>query len=124
MKKVVMKNIINTVCNKTLYFTITPKNNNDIYNLKIYSKMIYMEKKVNKSLYEDNHPKSSTKGTGFKNRDKPLETLEIIKDRNIIYQKQVVNTMYNRAKYHPHQTEAMREAMKVFEKWLQKNIKK
>jgi hypothetical protein len=27
--------------------------------------------------------------------------------------------MYNRAKYHPHQT----EAMKVFEKWLQKNNK-
>ena len=32
--------------------------------------------------------------------------------------------MYNRAKYHPHQTEGMREAMKVFEKWLEKNIKK
>jgi hypothetical protein len=30
--------------------------------------------------------------------------------------------MYNRAKYHPHQTEAMKEAMIVFEKWLQKNI--
>ena len=42
----------------------------------------------------------------------------------MIYQKQVVNTMYNRAKYHPYQTEDMREAMKVFEKWLQKNSKK
>ena len=47
-----------------------------------------------------------------------------IKDRYFISQKQVVNTIYNRAKYHPHQTDAMREAMKVFEKWLQKNIKK
>lgn len=83
-----------------------------------------MEKKVNKSLYEDKHPKSSTKGTGFKNKDKALITLEIIKDRDIIYQKQVINTMYNRAKYHPHQTEGMIEAMKVFEKWLEKNIKK
>ena len=83
-----------------------------------------MEKKVNKSLYEDLHPQFSTRGTGFKNRVKALQTLEIIKDRDIIYQKQVVNTMYNRAKYHPHQTEEMREAMKVFEKWLQKNIKK
>jgi hypothetical protein len=50
-----------------------------------------------------------------------LQTLEIIKD--IIYQKQVVITMYNKAKYHPHQIEGMNEAMKVFEKWLQKNIK-
>ncbi len=31
--------------------------------------------------------------------------------------------MYNRAKYHPYQTKAMREAMKVFEKWLKKNKK-
>jgi len=83
--------------------------------------MIYMKKKVNTSLYEDHHPESSTKGTGFKNRQKALDTLKIIKNRDITYQKQVVNTMYNRAKYHPHQTEAMREAMKVFEKWLQKN---
>lgn len=86
--------------------------------------MIYMKKKVNTSLYFDKHSQSSTKGTGFKNKLKAIETLKIIKDRDIIYQKQVVNTMYNRAKYHPHQTEEMREAMKVFEKWLQKNNKK
>jgi len=84
--------------------------------------MIYMKKKVNTSLYEDKHQQSSTKGTGFKNKEKAIDTLKIIKDRDIIYQKQVVNTMYNRAKYHPHQTEEMRKAMKVFEKWLQKNI--
>jgi len=47
----------------------------------------------NKSLYEDKHPQTSTKGTGFKNKEKTLETLKIIKDRNIIYQKQVVNTI-------------------------------
>jgi hypothetical protein len=72
-------------------------------------------------LYEDKHPKTSTKGTGFKDKQKALDTLEIIKDRDIIYQKQVVITMYNRAKYHPYQTKAMRDAMKVFKKWLQKN---
>ncbi len=72
-------------------------------------------------MYEDKHPKTSTKGTGFKDKQKALDTLEIIKDRDIIYQKQVVITMYNRAKYHPYQTKAMRDAMKVFKKWLQKN---
>ena len=75
-------------------------------------------KKVNKSLYEDKHPKTSTKGTGFKNKQKAIETLKIIKDRDMIYQKQVVNTMYNRAKYHPHQTDGMKEAMKIFKEWL------
>ena len=74
--------------------------------------------KVNKSLYEDKHPETSTKGTGFKNKQKALDTLIIIKDRDIKYQKQVVNTMYNRAKYHPHQTNDMKEAMKVYKVWL------
>jgi len=79
------------------------------------------KKSINTSLYEDNHPKTSTKGLGFKNKEKALETLKIIKDRDIIYQKQVVNTMYNRAKYHPYQTNDMQEAMKVFKAWLLKH---
>ena len=78
-------------------------------------------KKENKSLYEDKHPNTSTKGTGFKNKQKALDTLQIIKDRDLKYQKQVVTTMYNRAKYHPHQTDDMKEAMKVYEKWLNKH---
>jgi len=77
-------------------------------------------KKVNKSLYEDKHPESSTKGTGFKDKQKAIDTLEIIKVRDLTYQKQVVNTMYNRAKHHPHQTADMKEAMKVFSAWLKK----
>ena len=78
-------------------------------------------KKINKSLYEDKHPKTSTKGTGFKNKQKALDTLEIIKNRDLTYQKQVVNTMYNRAKYHPYQTDNMKEAMKIFSIWLKKH---
>jgi len=80
-----------------------------------------MKKNINKSLYSDNHPKTSTKGTGFKDKQKALDTLEIIKNRDLTYQKQVVTTMYNRAKYHPHQTPDMKEAMKVYAKWLKEN---
>jgi hypothetical protein len=80
-----------------------------------------MKKNVNKSLYSDNHPKTSTKGTGFKDKQKALDTLEIIKNRDLTYQKQVVTTMYNRAKYHPHQTPDMKDAMKVYAKWLKDN---
>jgi hypothetical protein len=77
--------------------------------------------KINTSLYEDKHPKSSTKGTGFKDKQKALDTLEIIKNRDLTYQKQVVNTMYNRAKYHPNQTDNMKEAMKIFSIWIKKH---
>ena len=82
---------------------------------------MYIMKKVNKSLYEDKHPTTSTKGTGFKDKQKALDTLHIIKDRVIVYQKQVVTTMYNRAKYHPYQTNEMKDAMKIFNKWLEKH---
>ena len=87
--------------------------------LKLYS--INIMKKVNKTLYNDDHPDTSTKGTGFKNKQKALDTLQIIKNRDMIYQKQVVLTMYNRAKYHPHQTSEMKDAMKVYDKWLKKH---
>lgn len=49
---------------------------------------------TNKSLYEDKHPQSSTKGTGYKDKQKALDTLEIIKNRDLTYMKQVVNTMW------------------------------
>jgi len=76
---------------------------------------------MNKSLYNDDHPKTSTKGTGFKDKQKALDTLQIIKNRDATYQKLVVTTMYNRAKYHPYQTKDMREAMKVYKEWLKKH---
>jgi hypothetical protein len=78
-------------------------------------------KKVNTSLYDDTHPEKSTKGTGFKDRQKALDTLKIIKNRDMVYQKLVVTTMYNRAKYHPYQTAEMKDAMKVFNEWLKKH---
>ena len=37
------------------------------------------------------------------------------------YQFNVINTMTNRAKYHKNINENMKEAIKVFEKWLKKN---
>ena len=81
-------------------------------------------KKVNKSLYEDKHPKTSLKGTGYANKEKAIKTLELIENYNITYQKQVVLTMYNRAKFHKYQTKNMLEAMKIYKKWLKSyNIK-
>tara|TARA_Y200000002_G_scaffold372933_1_gene371352 strand:- start:2457 stop:3005 length:549 start_codon:yes stop_codon:yes gene_type:complete len=77
-------------------------------------------KKDNKalSLYENYNPKTTLKGMGFKNKKTALNTIEMIKDKPIKYQKSVINTMYFRAKHHPHQTKDMKEAMMVFNKWL------
>lgn len=79
-------------------------------------------KKLNLSLYSDDHPNTSTKGTGFKNKETALKTIKLINKRCLKYQFDVINTMYNRAKYHPHQTDEMKDAMNVFKEWL-KNYK-
>jgi hypothetical protein len=60
------------------------------------------------------------KGTGFKDEKTAHKTIQLIRFRSPAYQFSVINTMVNRAKYHPHQTSDMRLAMKVFENWLKK----
>jgi len=76
------------------------------------------------SLYSDDNPKNTIKGTGFKNANVARKTLKLISKRSILYQITTVNALYNRAKNHPHRTEGMNEAMKVFKNWLDKNKKK
>lgn len=70
------------------------------------------------SLYENYNPKTTLKGLGFKDEKTALHTIEAIKDKPIKYQKSVIITMYNRAKYHPNQTVDMRKAMKIFDRWI------
>ena len=72
-----------------------------------------------KSLYNNGTKKPKTI-TGYATKQKALQTLKNIKNFGKTYQKQIVNTMYNRAKYHKYQTEGMRDAMKVYKKWLLK----
>lgn len=75
------------------------------------------------NLYTDAHQKTTLKGTGFKNKEKALETLELIKDKDYKYQYKLVNVLYYRAKYFPNQTKEMKEAMKIFKNWLNKHKK-
>jgi hypothetical protein len=76
-------------------------------------------------LYSNNqHPETNIINTGFKDVLTVKNTLKIISKRSIIYQKSVINTMYNRAKYHPNQTDDMVKAMKVMKKWLIQNKNK
>jgi len=77
-----------------------------------------MSKKQNKlSLFSDYNKKTTIKGLGFKNKEKAILTLKLIKHKPIKYQISTVNTMIGRANSHPHQTKDMKEAIKVFEKW-------
>lgn len=74
----------------------------------------------NMELYTDANPDDTIK-VGFKNKQAALESIDKIKKKTKPYQIKVIITLYYRAKYHPHQTEEMRQAMKIFRKWLKKN---
>lgn len=76
---------------------------------------------IEKNLYSPNKPGKLPKTkTGFKNSKTARNTLKNIHKMNKNYQKQVVITMYNRAKYHPHQTKNMLAAMQIYSQWMRK----
>lgn len=75
-------------------------------------------------LYDgNNHPKINITNTGYKNAETALKTIELIKRRSIIYQKALINTLYNRAKYNKNINNDMRQAMSIFSSWLRKHSK-
>ena len=83
----------------------------------IVSSKYKKSKRKDGSLYSNGKSKPRTK-TGYGDSKRARETLRNIKKFDKAYQMQVVTTMYNRAKYHANQTEGMRDAMKIFKKWL------
>ncbi len=64
------------------------------------------------------------KGSGYDSIKRAKSTISSIKNRSKSEQKEIVETMYNRAKFHDTQTSGMREAMEVFEQWLAEDTKK
>lgn len=72
------------------------------------------------TLYNDLHPNKSLKNTGFKDKETAIKTINIISKRSLKYQFDVINTMYNRAKFHQHKTKQMDDAMNIFFSWLEK----
>eukprot|EP00854_Cymbomonas_tetramitiformis_P021575 gene21575-25949_t len=74
---------------------------------------------VNIHLYSDDNPATTTKGTGFKDRETALRTIDLV-EANKAPNKRIwtINTMLHRAKSHPHQTAGMRQAIEVFEEWV------
>jgi hypothetical protein len=85
---------------------------------KLLSKYKNKLEKANLSLYSDYHPTTSKKGLGYKNKKVALDTINKIKNNEVTYQKIVIQTLLNRAKFHPNRTLDMEDAIKVFEKYL------
>lgn len=54
------------------------------------------------------------RGTGYGTAKKARQTLRAIRGKPVALQKQVLVTMYYRAKHHKYQTDDMRAAMAVF----------
>lgn len=63
-------------------------------------------------------PSKKTLGTGYGSKIKAEKTLKIIKKLPDVKQKQIVITMFNRAKFHKYRTKDMEAAMKIFSKWM------
>lgn len=81
-------------------------------------------KKVNLSLFSDNNPATTVKNTGFKDAKIAQHTIDDMKDRDITFQFQVINTMYNRAiqvlknTKNKESKKNITDAIKLFSKWL------
>jgi hypothetical protein len=82
--------------------------------------MGHLVQKKSLSLYADYKPKTTIKGLGFKDKMKAEYTISVIKDMDYKYQMSVINTMINRAKFHPHRNQGMMNAIKVFKKYKKK----
>jgi len=80
------------------------------------------KKGVPARLFTDDTPATTVKGLGFKNAEVAKRTVEITNQPGVRYKQYwTIKTMFERAKSHPHQTDGMREAMKIFGTWLDEN---
>ena len=77
-------------------------------------------------LYSDDNPETTLHGTGFKDAATAQKTLELVWKRSITYQFQTINTMFYRAKNHPHSkgNKDIEAAMEVFRTWLDETYPK
>ena len=75
-------------------------------------------------LFSDNNPETTVQGYGFSNPRIANKTLEDLKNRDIDYQFQVVNTMFNRAKQvlkktkNPESIKNIKQVLDIYNKWL------
>ena len=71
--------------------------------------------------------KDAIKGTGYASKEKAEFTVKeldkLMKQGENVWAMSIATTMETRAKKHKHQTQGMRDAMKIFREWIDKNKK-
>lgn len=69
--------------------------------------------------------KEALKGTGYSDKERAESTCKQLDDLEKKdehkWAMSIATTMMNRAEHHKHQTEGMRDAIKVFKEWIDKN---
>lgn len=71
-------------------------------------------------LYTDENPATTIKGLGFKNKRIAQRTIRLTSQPGARYKQYfTIRAMRERAACHPHITQGMREAITVFDDWLQ-----
>jgi hypothetical protein len=91
---------------------------------------------VKRKHYKDDPPdiglyskggRDAIKGTGYSSKEKAeftVKELDKLMDKGEnVWAMSIATTMESRAKKHPHQTDGMRDAMKIFREWIDKNKK-
>ncbi len=72
-------------------------------------------------LFTDENPATTMIGTGFKNAIVAQRTIELTSQKFAKYKQYwTIRAMRERAANHPHPTDGMQKAMKIFDEWLGK----
>jgi len=76
--------------------------------------------KVPTALYTDEQPATTIKGTGYASRERAVRTIELTSQKGVRYKQfWTIRAMRERANHHPRQTQGMRDAMAIFDRWLE-----
>lgn len=71
------------------------------------------------TVFNDNRPNKKSKiQLHYGSKKGAINTIKKLKKQTTLYQHQGATSMYYRAKYHKHQTNGMRNAMKIYKKFL------
>jgi hypothetical protein len=77
------------------------------------------------AVFNDSPPgKKPRLRLGYGTANRARKSIKKLKKQPFQYQVQAAHTLYSRAKYHKHQTKGMKEAQKVYGKFLQTLKKK
>ena len=71
-------------------------------------------------LFTDENPATTIKGTGFRDHKMAERTILLTSQKGVRYKQfWTIKAMRERAAHHPHQSSGMRDAIAVFDKWLE-----